>query len=51
MRVESFRDLLDWTSGYHLHLSQCFRQCAHLQKNERSAGRYLSLIKGGLLAR
>lgn len=36
MRIESFRELLDWTSGYHLHLSQCFRQCAHMQQNERS---------------
>lgn len=36
MRVESFRDLLDWTSGYHQHLSNCLAQCAEHQLNERS---------------
>ena len=36
MRVESFRDLLTWTSGYHQHLSHCFAQSAKRHSDERS---------------
>lgn len=36
MKVESFRDLLEWTSGYHQHLSNCFTNCAKDQPNKRS---------------
>lgn len=35
MKVESFRDLLDWTSGYHRHLSNCLAQCARHQLDDR----------------
>ncbi|MDX1536866.1 hypothetical protein [Arsukibacterium sp.] len=36
MKVESFRDLLDWTSGYHQHLSNCFADSARAQSDKRS---------------
>jgi hypothetical protein len=37
MRVESFRDLLDWTSGYHQMLSHCFHHAASNHADNRSA--------------
>ena len=36
MRVESFRDLLDWTSGYHHMLSRCFAATARNHPIQRS---------------
>ncbi|SNY52460.1 hypothetical protein SAMN06297280_2126 [Arsukibacterium tuosuense] len=36
MKVESFRDLLDWTSDYHQHLSNCFADSAKAQSDKRS---------------
>lgn len=36
MHVESFGELLRWTSGYHLQMAQCFRNCAMQHQNERS---------------
>ncbi|WP_214001046.1 hypothetical protein [Arsukibacterium sp.] len=35
MKVESFRDLLDWTSGYHQHLSNCFADSAKAHSDKR----------------
>lgn len=35
MKVESFRELLDWTSGYHRHLSNCLAHCARHQPDDR----------------
>lgn len=37
MKVESFRDLLDWTADYHQHLSNCFTQCASQHSDKRAA--------------
>ncbi|MDR6982874.1 hypothetical protein J2X32_001492 [Rheinheimera pacifica] len=35
MKVESLRSLLDWTSGYHRHLSNCLADCARHQLDDR----------------
>ncbi|MDX1678394.1 hypothetical protein [Arsukibacterium sp.] len=35
MKVESFRDLLDWTAGYHQHLSNCFTKSARARSDKR----------------
>jgi hypothetical protein len=36
MRIESFRDLLNWTSGYHRNLSHCLAHSAKKHSEERS---------------
>ncbi|MAD75468.1 MAG: hypothetical protein CML20_11880 [Rheinheimera sp.] len=36
MKVDSIRGLLDWTAGYHQHLSNCFAKSAEKQQNDRS---------------
>lgn len=39
MRIESFRDLLNWTSGYHRHLSHCLAHSAKHHSDENLLGR------------
>ncbi len=36
MQVETLRDVLHWTKGFHQHLSQCLSHCAENNINERA---------------
>lgn len=36
MQIETLKDILHWTKGFHQHLSQCLSHCAKKNTNERA---------------